>query len=306
MNVTLLGPQRFRLSARTAIRNLEVDGPVAAINAGWQEREADDGELGDVLDGRMVNLQLFRRWEDVLAADAEYAEASRHHNQVLDDQQSLYTLRLRHAVDAAYEIWRRDDSIPLVGEALSNAIEEIRTIDRWHLDTVDRVEADFESTYHPHERLRVVEHRAEVAEMLGSAVALAITGGHVGVILKCLQLFVGPLPPTIPVVAWSAGAMALGEQIVLFNDNAVDGSRHAEVYRRGVGLFRHVVPLPHARRRLHLHDSVRVAGFARRFGGDCCLVLDDGAVVKLTEDGRCPPGAPVLTDEGVVATWEAA
>lgn len=306
MNVTLLGPQRFRLSARTAIRNLEVDGPVAAVNAGWQEREADDGELGDVLDGRMVNLQLFRRWEDVLTADPEYAEASRHHNEVLDEQQSLYTLRLRHAVEAVYEMWRRGGDVPLVGEALANAIEEIRAIDRWHLDTVDRLEAEFESTYQPRERLRVVEHRQQVAEVLGSAAALAITGGHVGVILKCLQLFADRIPPSLPVVAWSAGAMALGERIVLFNDKAVDGSRHAEVYRRGVGLFDKVVPLPHARRRLDLHDEVRVAGFARRFAGACCLVLDDGAVVRLTDDGRCPPGAPVLTDGGLVATWEAA
>jgi hypothetical protein len=110
----------------------------------------------------------------------------------------------------------------------------------------------------------------------------------------------------MPVVAWSAGAMALAERVVLFADEAVQGSGHAEVYRRGMGLVRGVVPLPHARRRLHLDDPVRVAAFARRFADACCLILDDGVRVPLPEQGGCPPGVPVLSATGHVATLEAA
>ena len=39
MDVTLLGPQRRTAAARAAVRELMPDGPIAAVNAGWQERE---------------------------------------------------------------------------------------------------------------------------------------------------------------------------------------------------------------------------------------------------------------------------
>ena len=99
MSVTLLGPQRFRMSARAAVRALEVEGPIAVINAGWQEREVDDAELDEVLDGRTTNLQLFRRLEHVLEVDPEYAEVARVHHELLAEQQALYILRLGHALE---------------------------------------------------------------------------------------------------------------------------------------------------------------------------------------------------------------
>jgi hypothetical protein len=54
MSLTLLGPQRVHTTARATIRELLPDGSIAAINSGWEERESDDAELGDVLDVRMI------------------------------------------------------------------------------------------------------------------------------------------------------------------------------------------------------------------------------------------------------------
>jgi hypothetical protein len=306
MSVTLLGPQRFRMSARAAVRALEVEGPIAVINAGWQEREVDDAELDEVLDGRTTNLQLFRRLEHVLEVDPEYAEVARVHHELLAEQQALYILRLGHALEAAYAVARRAGPGHLHDAALDSAIAEIRTLDAWHLERLDQLEGEFEATNDPLHRLAVAEHRGEVTELVRSAGALILTGGHVDVLLRCLQMFVEAPPPSMPVVAWSAGAMALAERVVLFADEAVQGSGHAEVYRRGMGLVRGVVPLPHARRRLHLDDPVRVAAFARRFADACCLILDDGVRVPLPEQGGCPPGVPVLSATGHVATLEAA
>ena len=45
MRTVLLGPQRFMTTAGTALRSLGVDGPVATINAGWEEREDVVDEL---------------------------------------------------------------------------------------------------------------------------------------------------------------------------------------------------------------------------------------------------------------------
>ena len=57
----LLGPQRFLTTAGAVVRGLGVEGPVATITAGWEERESDDAELDSVMDGRSQNLRLFGR-----------------------------------------------------------------------------------------------------------------------------------------------------------------------------------------------------------------------------------------------------
>ena len=59
MRVILLGPQR-RPTVDTALRLLgTLDGPAATVTAGWQEREADDGELSRRLGGRDTNLEFY-------------------------------------------------------------------------------------------------------------------------------------------------------------------------------------------------------------------------------------------------------
>ena len=68
------------------------------------------------------------------------------------------------------------------------------------------------------------------------AAALVVAGGHVGVLVHVLHLFNVRRPSRAPVVAWSAGAMALTERIVLFHDRAPHGPSHAEVYGDGLGL----------------------------------------------------------------------
>ena len=69
----LLGPQRFLTTAGAVVRSLDIEGPVATITAGWEERESDDGELDTVLDGRSQNLRLFGRMMDVLEHDEAVA-----------------------------------------------------------------------------------------------------------------------------------------------------------------------------------------------------------------------------------------
>ncbi|HET9873395.1 MAG TPA: hypothetical protein VFP89_12485, partial [Propionibacteriaceae bacterium] len=103
MDVTILGPQRRPNGARTAVGQLMPHGPVATVNAGWQERESDTRELEDVLGGRMVNLELYRRWRQISEADPAYAAAERELSRALEDLRSGYLVRLRHALAAARE-----------------------------------------------------------------------------------------------------------------------------------------------------------------------------------------------------------
>ena len=89
VKVILLGPQR-RPTVDVAARSLGTGGPVATITAGWQEREPDDAEMTRLLGGRDVNLQLYRRWLDVLDADPGYAAGEAALNAALSELSELY------------------------------------------------------------------------------------------------------------------------------------------------------------------------------------------------------------------------
>jgi len=297
-SVTLLGPQR-RPTVDRVLRGLGVDGSIATITAGWQERESDDAEMRSLLGGQAENLRLHARWMDVLASDPEYASAEREHRVVLEELQQLYLLRLDHAIQATYEVARRTDGHPrTTSMAVDDAIEIVRAIDAKHLSRVTELRATFDDAWHPGERDVVRKHREEVSTVLSRAACLVVAGGHVGELLSVLRLFdVGSGVPGC-VVAWSAGAMALSSRIVLFHDQAAHGPAATEVYDQGLGVVRDLVLLPHARRRLRTDDAVRMSVLARRFAPATCVVLDDGVTVSLGADGALPADARVVNTDG--------
>jgi hypothetical protein len=304
--VTLLGPQR----RPTLDRVLHVGGgdvPVATVTAGWQEREHDDGELDALLSGRSVNLGLYERWLDVLDRDREYAVAEREHRTVLDELQQLYLSQLDHALHATYAVAQRSDGHPRTREsALADALDVVNLVDSQHIARMQEVHQAFYDAWRPQERAVVAEHRSAVRDMLESAAALVVAGGHVDVLVRVLHLF--HVEPYVPgrVVAWSAGAMALTERVVLFHDNAPQGPAQTEVFDEGIGLLHGLVLLPHARRRLDVADATRMSVLARRFAPARCVVLDDGVRVDLTGDGGLPPEASVVDADGHITTLAAA
>jgi hypothetical protein len=143
----------------------------------------------------------------------------------------------------------------------------------------------------------IASHRAEVADLLGSAAALVVAGGHVGVLAEVLHLFNVAAALGAPVIAWSAGAMALADRIVLFGDRSAHGPGHPEVFGSGLSVVRDVVLLPHAKARLLLDDAPRMAVFARRFAPARCLPLEAGTRVELSGEG-VPAGVRVLGEDG--------
>lgn len=300
MAVTLLGPQR-RPTVDAVVRALDPAGPVATVTAGWQEREDDDAELAGLLGGRQVErLRLHARWLDVQERDPEFAVAEREHAAVLDELRQLYLLQLDSAMRAVYGIAERGGDRPRArSAALADAEGVVRLVDGNHLARVRAAHASFSSAWRPHERPVVAGHREQVHAALRSSGAVVVAGGHVGVLLRVLHLF--HVAPSLPdsVIAWSAGAMALTQRIVLFHDHGTQGPSHAEVYDEGLGVVRAVL-LPHARRRLRVEDPMRMAVFARRFAPAPCVVLDDGVRVDLV-DGAAPPGARRIGADGRIA-----
>ncbi len=331
MRVILLGPQR-RPTVDAVARSLglaESANPVATITAGWQEREPDDTELSTLLGGRAVNLSLYRRWLDVQDRDPQYAAAERELAGTLADLQDLYLLRLDYALQAVYAVQRRSTG-DLRTDALAEAIAAVRELDEAHLRRVDGARGEFFQRLPPHDRPVIAGHRAAVQGTLGQACALVIAGGHVGVLAEVLHLFnvaaALTLLPTAglstagrwPVIAWSAGAMALADRIVLFGDRSPQGPGHPEVYGSGLSVLRDAVLLPHARTRMLLDDLPRMGVFARRFAPARCVLLDRGTRIELDSGGggpgpggggpggTWPPGVRVIAGDGRVTPLEAA
>jgi hypothetical protein len=304
--VILLGPQR-RPSVQQVVRDLDPETSFATVTAGWQERESDDAELRQLLGGRVVNLSLHSRWLEVLERDPEYANAEREHEAALAELRQLYLIQLDHVLRATYGVAQRQEGRPRLRErALTDAVEMVRLLDERHLVRVRNAQLAFFDAWRPHERPAVSAHRDQVRELLGAVDALVLAGGHVGELVKVLHLF--HVEPHVPgaVIAWSAGAMALTERVVIFHDHVPHGVAQTEVFGEGLGVVRDLVLLPHARRRLRVDDQVRMSVLARRFEPRRCLVLDDGVRVDVSREGRLPPDARVLAEDGRITTPDAA
>jgi hypothetical protein len=153
------------------------------------------------------------------------------------------------------------------------------------LQRIRRVHHDFDERFAPERRTALARHLEQLRRILASVELVGIAGGHVAVLLNRMRLFQLPqLVADLPVVAWSAGAMAVAPRVVLFHDSPPQGAGDPEVLDAGLGLCRNVVALPHARRRLRLSDARRVALFARRFAPARCVVLE--AETRLDWDGQ--------------------
>jgi hypothetical protein len=301
VKVTLLGPQRTPTVDRVA-RNLDPEGPIATITAGWRDREPDDAELDGLLGSRSANLALYRRWLHVHEHDPEFGAAQLQLREILDDVQSMYLVRVEHALRAV-EALQRGTQSPRRSDEIADAIGAVRALDERHVALVRDIHAGFDDTWRPDERPVIASHRQQIADIVRAAVALVVTGGHVGVLSSVLRLFDVTAALQCPVIAWSAGAMALTDRIVLFHDRTPQGPTAAEILAPGTALVGGIVALPHARTRLLIDDVDRMAVLARRFAPARCVLLEQDTRFTLHDgaDGL-PDGVRVLAEDGRIQT----
>jgi hypothetical protein len=279
--VTLLGTlDGADLAAEVAA--FGVDGPVALVTAGWEEGERNDADVDRRLGGGTRNLNLYGRRLDVLESDAPYAEAQRLLHTQLAELRDLYQLRLRHALDGVDVIRRRfAETDRPSGPELDGALEAVRSLDEAQTASMAAAYERFYEQHPPHERPNIARHREEVAAIVAECGAIAIAGGHVGVLNDCLHLCnLAVLIEERPLLAWSAGCMALTERIVVVDDDDPAG-RPDEVYDIGVGVAHGMVALPSAGSRLHSHDQERLAVLARRCAPSVCVILESGDRLEL-------------------------
>jgi hypothetical protein len=304
--VVLLGAQRYHPTLGAAVAELGVTGRIATITAGWQEREAEDEELSEHLGRRTVNLRLHARGEEVFASDAELRAAHRERQEALRHRQDFYRIRLEHDLDAEHVIRQRAAPREIVAEQAQALIDSIRELDRWHLSQCARQHQAFEARWHLRERPSVLRQRQEIAEIVAGCSAIAIAGGHVVTLINRMKMFgIGELAGGRAIFAWSAGAMAISDRVVLFHDDPPQGPGASELLDAGLGLCPGVAVFPEPEKRLHLDRRDRVSSLARRFAPAFCLALPARSRVTWRA-GRFSSGQGVqlLREDGEVAAFE--
>lgn len=302
----MLGPQRLRPILDRAVDSMAIEGRFATITAGWREREREDDELAAHLGGRAVNLELFHRGEEVLTADAELAEAIEEISARRQRSHEIYRMRLNHLMAVVRELMGLDRLDAMGKQELDDAFDAVRTLDRRHVESRQRLRREFAERWEPHRRPSVAQQRREIFEILADCEAVAVAGGHVETLVDHLRFFgLDDLWGDRPILCWSAGAMALADIIVLFHDDPPQGFGNAEALDTGLALYPRVLPLPHARHRLHLEDRKRATILARRFSQVACIPLDEGDHLEIRGTSLWAR-EPIrrVTAEGQVVTLE--
>ena len=299
--IVVLGPQRPDPNIRAALDAVQVEGRVALVTAGWRHEEHEIGPLRRALGRPAAHLPLYAWFEELGREHPHLQKAYSQRQERVRAVKNGYRIRLHAALNAVAELLPLAAEQPEVFEPdLQATIGEVQRIDGEILDRVASIRAAFPEVARPWEDTRVRAYHDKIVETLADSAALLIAGGQVAVLKNRMAFFgVSELLPAFadsgrPVVAWSAGAMALTDHIVLFYDDPPEGAGHPEVHDAGFGLVKDVVFFPHARLRLRLGDRVRTGILTKRFAPACCVALETGAW-QVYRDGvvtdRSAPGA---------------
>lgn len=304
----LLGPQRPHRNLDEVFSNAGLPaGPVAVISAGWQEAEGDIDDVQAAVQRPLVDLNLYHRAETLFATEPVLEAAYRQRQDRLKDQQLLYRIRLRQAMLAARQIRRAAAQPDLVATEQRHAISQLRALDRHHLARVRAIQGEFDEQLQAMSLPRLAEHVAAIETAAADCQSVLITGGNVVVLLNRLKLFnADSLLSTRNIVAWSAGAMVLSDQIVLYHDRMPQGRRDPEVLGEGAGILPGYIFLPDATRRLKARDQVRIGVFRERFAPARCVTLDSGSVLHFENtEVHAAEAAGCLMPDGRIARLRA-
>ncbi len=248
----LLGPQTPTPNIRQAIERINTEGPMVVITAGWRDSEGEIDELRDSAGRPVEDLMLYHRAEEVFAHEPGLRELQRERQDKLTELQRLYRIRLAPTLTAARKLMRTRAEPELLRLEQRAAITQLRALDPHHLTPYPVLSTRISTgagpgwTFPGRRAQRDAVHR-----LVEKAGLVLIAGGHVAVLLNRIRLFgLDQLLAQKPVIAWSAGAMAMSDRIVLFHHDAPQGKRDAELLDAGLGIVRRRVLLPHASTRL--------------------------------------------------------
>jgi hypothetical protein len=274
-------------------------GPVAVVSAGWRHEELETGPMEVAIGRAATVIPLYAWFDDVQQALPRLAERYRDRQDRVQRYSELYLIRLGAALSAVHQLLvERERDPDVVDPELARAVEDVRRIDRDLMERWAHLDEDYPELARPWDDGLVRARHHQAAEILEEAPAILIPGGHVAVLANRLAFFgfrdllTRAIERGVPVITWSAGAMALSERVVLYYDDPPQGPGDPEVLGPGLGILKRFVPFPHARRRLRLDDRSRVAEIAYRFSPDRCVGLENGAWLEMHAEGPLSKGEP--------------
>lgn len=300
----LLGEQLEQPSLASALERWGIDGPVALVSAGWEEDETDDQWVGKATGRTVVNALLYGLADRLFAADPEVLQLLRTRQDEMRRLREVNKIQLDHLLAIARELLKREFAGEAVGGPANLTLEQVRAVDREYLVLVDEVITRYDRMIDPKARPSVCHYRDEVLQRVHQCQALLIAGGHAGVLLNRLSLSRLLKHLAVPVIAWSGGAMAMGDRLVFYHQFIPHATGDAELSRHGMKWFHSLLPFPRADERIKLDSQVEVALLARRFQPDVCLALDHDS--SLEWDARSlvrAVGVRELQAGGHVTEW---
>lgn len=280
-SITLLGPQRHQPMVRGILEEQGIDGRLAVITGGWEEREDEVDDLESHIGRPTLNLHLYRRFQDVVSRERAFSQAIIDRNDRLRIAQTLYRRRLRLALESVRNLYGLTlPRMDLLIAERADALRAVSDLDHHYLTQIRGIHQAFMDLWDPTLNPLIAEIRVQLKEELEGCAGVLIAGGNVSVLLDQLHLLqLRPLLANKPIVAWSAGAMVITDRIVLFHDSPPQGRGDSELYDDGLRLAPRIVALPHAKYRLRLTDERRVRILAGRLAPASCVALDEGSGV---------------------------
>ncbi len=297
----MLGPQSPRANLKNAIESLSFNGPIVTITAGWRDSEAETDELQAEIGIPIEDLNLYHQAEKIFALEPELHALQRDRRDKLLELQRLYRIRLTPSMAAARRLLREKGEPDLLRLEQRAAISQVRALDRHHVRRISAIHQDFDTRRAALAISSATTLRQTLQRKVANSALVLIAGGHVAVLINRIRLFrLADVLAQKPIIAWSAGAMVLGERIVLFHDDAPQGKRDAEVLDTGLGIVRNIIPLPHAKSRLDWSNRTRMALFSRRFAPAICCTLDNGSMIQMENNKiTCADRSSVMMRTGL-------
>ena len=299
----LLGHQRENPRLQSVLEKWNIRDSVALVSAGWEEDEEDDQWVRDALDCQVVNTHLYRLADELFHQDPEVLTLLRERQDRLRELREVNELQTENLCVVARQLWQRQEQSAAAVFPLQQTIAQLRQIDVSYLQAVSTVIREFDQRIGSKRRPSVLAYREAVLKRIAGCQALLIAGGHVGVLLNRLNLCRLLRHVSLPIIAWSGGAMVLGQRVVFYDHFVPHAKREVELSRKGLNLFSGMQLFPRAAERLNLQDVCELTLLARRMDGEC-LVLDAHSQLEWTAHGRLNvENVRHVTSNGEVQEW---
>ena len=315
--IYILGPQSPTANLPEAIQRFAPEGPLALISAGWRHGENEHAALNRDLKRPIELLPLYSWFDELGSIEPELSQRSKTRQHQIKAYKNAYRLQLH----AALGLWTRMQELaehnPEVHDAdVQDALGFVKQIDERAIERLNTIRADFSDLETPWLHPSVQPMYEQIKSTLDKSSALLIAGGHVALLRNRMyffglhQLIQEFLAAGKPVFAWSAGAMAITNRIILYYDDPPFGKGIPEVLDTGIGNVPHLILLPHAKTRLRVDNQHRIQQFAQRFAPDICLTLENGALLSWKDNFMRNIGGKgssmKIGQDGSLTNWEVA